>query len=131
MAYCAKMQCKLFGLRFLHYPGYLQHQKFAYRDRAAERRCLHGGIGIGPGHKDVMNNDDSSEDAKEAAAEAMELSFGSGSYGRRVLESMGWKEVCSFMVLQPSVFSLCKHIFKLEFRRTYLIAMRHWKNEGL
>ncbi|OAY68798.1 hypothetical protein ACMD2_17212 [Ananas comosus] len=70
----------------------MKHQKFAYRDRAAERRCLHGGIGIGPGHKDVMNNDDSSEDAKEAAAEAMELSFGSGSYGRRVLESMGWKE---------------------------------------
>ncbi|KAG1342844.1 hypothetical protein COCNU_05G010730 [Cocos nucifera] len=75
-----------------------KHQNIAYRDRAAERRMLHGGFGIGPGQKNVENSNfhepgSPSEpcDVEEAAAEAVDISFGSGSYARRILESMGWK----------------------------------------
>lgn len=30
---------------------------------------------------------------EDATAEALELSFGSGSYARRIMGNMGWKEV--------------------------------------
>ncbi|KAK4844957.1 hypothetical protein QYF36_026469 [Acer negundo] len=75
-----------------------KHQSHAYRDRAAERRTLHGGFGVGPGQKRVLVNDDGRElspvstSTEEAAAEALNMSFGTGSYARRMLESMGWKE---------------------------------------
>lgn len=82
-----------------------QQKTRLYRDRAAERRTLHGGFGIGPGQKSSVNNDSSvgalgsdSADAEVAAAEAIEMSFGAGSYARRLLENMGWKEVG---ILQP------------------------------
>jgi hypothetical protein len=72
-----------------------------YRDRAAERRTLHGGFGVGPGQKNsiVGENDLPSSPAssgrEEAAAEALNMSFGADSYARKLLESMGWKEVNS------------------------------------
>lgn len=65
----------------------------AYRDRAAERRSLHGGFGVGPGQKKTTDVDsESSAIPEEAAAEAFNMSFGVGSYARRILEGMGWKE---------------------------------------
>ncbi|OVA19882.1 G-patch domain [Macleaya cordata] len=70
----------------------------SYRDRAAERRALHGGFGVGPGQKksgDVDVGEASSPasvSTEEAAAEALNMSFGAGSYARRLLENMGWKE---------------------------------------
>ncbi|KAJ9559521.1 hypothetical protein OSB04_004681 [Centaurea solstitialis] len=69
----------------------------AYRDRAAERRTLHGGFGVGPGQKKTADDDLESESPissvpEEAAAEALNKSFGVGSYARRILEGMGWKE---------------------------------------
>ncbi|TXG50226.1 hypothetical protein EZV62_022750 [Acer yangbiense] len=79
-------------------PASEKHQSHAYRDRAAERRTLHGGFGVGPGQKRVFGNDDDRElssvstSTEEAAAEALNMSFGTGSYARRMLESMGWKE---------------------------------------
>ncbi|XP_051149500.1 uncharacterized protein LOC127264133 isoform X2 [Andrographis paniculata] len=68
-----------------------------YRDRAAERRALHKGFGIGPGQKKPLTDDDSPPSSppthpEEAAAESMDLSFGSGSYARKIMEGMGWKE---------------------------------------
>ncbi|XP_020520803.1 uncharacterized protein LOC18430762 isoform X2 [Amborella trichopoda] len=69
-----------------------------YVDRAAERRKLHGGFGIGPGQKSVKYNVDEVESCSgsthsgEALAEALDFSFGPGSYSRRLLEGMGWKE---------------------------------------
>lgn len=68
-----------------------------YRDRAAERRALHGGFGVGPGQKISSNSDDSvplnaSTDPEEALSESLNNSFGAGSYARRMLENMGWKE---------------------------------------
>ncbi|XP_065875049.1 uncharacterized protein [Euphorbia lathyris] len=69
-----------------------------YRDRAAERRSLHGGFGVGPGQKSSLFNDISgstspvSSSTEEAAAEALNMSFGAGSYARKILENMGWKE---------------------------------------
>ncbi|KAK1564973.1 hypothetical protein Q3G72_016044 [Acer saccharum] len=58
----------------------------------------HGGFGVGPGQKGVMVNNYGQElspvstSTEEAAAEASNMSFGTGSYARRMLESMGWKE---------------------------------------
>lgn len=55
---------------------------------------------MGPGQKNVEIEDDveilsrpDSFGTEEAAAEALNMSFGSGSYARRLLENMGWKEV--------------------------------------
>lgn len=72
-----------------------KHKDHAYRDRAAERRTLHGGFGVGPGQKKSADDDSStptSATPEEAAAEALNMSFGVGSYARRMLENMGWKE---------------------------------------
>ena len=74
-----------------------KHKSHVYRDRAAERRTLHGGFGVGPGQKnlvvgDAMPSSPVSVSTEEAAAEALNMSFGAGSYARRILESMGWKE---------------------------------------
>ncbi|KAM3247014.1 hypothetical protein P3L10_008781 [Capsicum annuum] len=68
-----------------------------YRDRAAERRALHGGFGVGPGQKVSPNSDDSvpleaSAGPEEALSESLNNSFGAGSYARRMLKNMGWKE---------------------------------------
>ncbi|KAL6493509.1 hypothetical protein OROGR_032288 [Orobanche gracilis] len=68
-----------------------------YRDRAAERRALHGGFGVGPGQKYSINGSDFVPSSptlqpQEAAAEALNISFGTGSYARKILEGMGWKE---------------------------------------
>jgi len=79
-----------------------QQIKHQYRDRAAERRILHGGFGMGPGQKNLPDvyNEPSSPVAgcpQEAASEALEMSFGAGSYARKLLKSMGWKEVSSYL----------------------------------
>ncbi|GAA0145133.1 hypothetical protein LIER_05394 [Lithospermum erythrorhizon] len=67
-----------------------------YRDRAAERRALHGSFGVGPGQKKSSHDLDSASspnfDPGEAAAEALRFSFGEGNYGKKILERMGWKE---------------------------------------
>ncbi|KAK1268521.1 hypothetical protein QJS04_geneDACA005087 [Acorus gramineus] len=80
-------------------PAYIlnKEKKLSYRDRAAERRSLHGGFGIGPGQKNAnsIEGEESSSQSvnlEEAQAEALNMSFGSGSYARRLLEGMGWKE---------------------------------------
>lgn len=73
-----------------------QQKDHAYRDRAAERRTLHGGFGVGPGQKKSADDDSStavSDTPEEAAVEALNISFGVGSYARRMLEKIGWKEV--------------------------------------
>ncbi|CAN8276241.1 unnamed protein product [Cochlearia groenlandica] len=69
----------------------------SYRDRAAERRNLHGGYGVGPGQKGAMTGLDADEhdttvSEEDATAEALEFSFGSGSYARKIMGNMGWKE---------------------------------------
>lgn len=67
----------------------------AYRDRAAERRALHGGFGTGPGQKNVLDRNCGSAapeiSEEEALYEATNASFGPGSYARKILQSMGWK----------------------------------------
>lgn len=77
-----------------------QQRSSSYRDRAAERRNLHGGYGVGPGQKGTMldlngdehlHSDTASEE--DGTAEALEFSFGSGSYARKIMGNMGWKEV--------------------------------------
>ncbi|XP_008464536.2 uncharacterized protein LOC103502387 isoform X3 [Cucumis melo] len=66
-----------------------------YRDRAAERRILHGGFGVGPGQKNsAIDREDftSSPPPETTIVEALNISFGAGSYAQRILKSMGWKE---------------------------------------
>ncbi|XP_073274309.1 uncharacterized protein [Primulina huaijiensis] len=69
-----------------------------YRDRAAERRALHGGFGVGIGQKSSVTCSDSIPSSpnylnpEEAASEALNTSFGERSYARKILENMGWKE---------------------------------------
>lgn len=70
-----------------------------YRDRAAERRILHKGFGIGPGQKAVSIHELEKEEA-DAATEmpgALEKAasarpIGRDNIGKRMLEGMGWKE---------------------------------------
>lgn len=75
-----------------------EKQQNSYRDRAAERRTLHGGFGVGPGQKkaphdaDLAPSSPTSAYPEAAAAESLNFSFGAGSYARRLLENMGWKE---------------------------------------
>ncbi|PQP99542.1 uncharacterized protein Pyn_14533 [Prunus yedoensis var. nudiflora] len=77
-------------------PGqiYEKQESYTYRDRAADRRALHGGFGAGPGQKNSLIGDSDSPpgSTEEAAAEALNMSFGVGSYARKLLENMGWKE---------------------------------------
>ncbi|KAL9252949.1 SUPPRESSOR OF ABI3-5-like protein [Drosera capensis] len=74
----------------------VKRMNHVYRDRAAERRALHGGFGVGPGQKSEILGGRSSSPfsttTEEAGSEALDLSFGTGSYARRMLENMGWKE---------------------------------------
>lgn len=77
-----------------HLLACFQQRIYEYRDRAAERRNFHGGFGVGPGQKSTLVDDVCSPvSTEEAAAEALDMSFGSGSYARKMLEKMGWKEV--------------------------------------
>lgn len=53
---------------------------------------------MGPGQKNSLISPDSAPSSptlptEEAAAESLSMSFGAGSYARRILEGMGWKEV--------------------------------------
>lgn len=54
---------------------------------------------MGPGQKNSIVGDSDLPDVstEEAAAEALNMSFGEGSYARKILESMGWKEVFEFL----------------------------------
>ena len=73
----------------------IHHQH--YRDRASERRSLHGGSGIGIGQKchhggdDIVDGDMTYESYH--GDEPIFDAFSSQSYGRRLLERMGWEEV--------------------------------------
>ncbi|XP_056859826.1 uncharacterized protein LOC108842331 isoform X1 [Raphanus sativus] len=74
-----------------------EERSSSYRDRAAERRNLHGGYGVGPGQKGTMvglnaDEHDTAYEEDATAEEALEFSFGSGSYARRIMGNMGWKE---------------------------------------
>ncbi|KAF2541572.1 hypothetical protein F2Q68_00028914, partial [Brassica cretica] len=74
-----------------------EERSSAYRDRAAERRNLHGGYGVGPGQKGTMvgliaDEHDTGSEEDATAEEALVLTFGSGSYARRIMGNMGWKE---------------------------------------
>ncbi|XP_020683978.1 uncharacterized protein LOC110100701 [Dendrobium catenatum] len=67
-----------------------------YRDRAAERRALHGGFGTGLGQKSFLDENCISEEPQTPETdgvlnEAINASFGPGSYARKILEGMGWK----------------------------------------
>lgn len=74
---------------------------------------LHGDFSIGPGQKYTDNRyfDETStssqySDSECAAAEAIKFSFGSGSYARRILESMGWNDVSPNILID-----ICFNIF--------------------
>ncbi|GER56799.1 D111/G-patch domain-containing protein, partial [Striga asiatica] len=83
-----------------------------YRDRAAERRALHGGFGVGPGQKNSTEASDSASSYSAsqrdvAEAEALNFSFGTGSYARKILEGMGWKEIYIFKMTKSRFLMVC------------------------
>ncbi|XP_002457271.1 uncharacterized protein LOC8056554 isoform X1 [Sorghum bicolor] len=71
----------------------------AYRDRAAERRILHRGLGVGPGQKQSNTNnfdeyEESIEDIDSMGTVSVDLNFRSSGLlsAKRIMENMGWKE---------------------------------------
>ncbi|XP_074316825.1 uncharacterized protein LOC141653083 [Silene latifolia] len=69
-----------------------KHKTCIYRDRAAERRTFHKEFGEAMGDESSDEVAGSSECPEEAAAEALEMSLGAGSYAQKILKNMGWKE---------------------------------------
>ncbi|TVU21631.1 hypothetical protein EJB05_31280 [Eragrostis curvula] len=74
-----------------------EHKTKAYRDRAAERRNLHGGLGIGPGQKrsNIFDSDEYEESSADMdPMELVDMNFTSSGLhsAKRIMESMGWKE---------------------------------------
>ncbi|XP_047058117.1 uncharacterized protein LOC124664706 [Lolium rigidum] len=70
-----------------------------YRDRAAERRILHRGLGTGPGQKQSngINSDEyeeANEDMDSLGAVPVDMNFRSSGLksAKRIMENMGWKE---------------------------------------
>ncbi|CAO2193848.1 unnamed protein product [Urochloa humidicola] len=71
----------------------------AYRDRAAERRNLHRGLGIGPGQKqcNIISFDEyeeSVDDINSMGTALVDMNFRSSGLhsAKRMMENMGWKE---------------------------------------
>ena len=82
-----------------------EHKINIYRDRAAERRILHGGLGIGPGQKQSndMNSDEyeeANEDMDSLGAAPVDINFRSSGLksAKRIMENMGWREVCLYLI---------------------------------
>uniref|UniRef100_A0ACD5W360 Uncharacterized protein n=1 Tax=Avena sativa TaxID=4498 RepID=A0ACD5W360_AVESA len=76
-----------------------EHVTSTYRDRAAERRILHRGSGIGPGQKQSngINSDEyeeANEDMDSFGAAPVDMNFRSSGLksAKRIMENMGWKE---------------------------------------
>uniref|UniRef100_A0ACD5VNN6 Uncharacterized protein n=1 Tax=Avena sativa TaxID=4498 RepID=A0ACD5VNN6_AVESA len=76
-----------------------EHMTSTYRDRAAERRILHRGLGIGPGQKQSngINSDEyeeANEDMDSLGAAPVDMNFRSSGLksAKRIMENMGWKE---------------------------------------
>ncbi|KAK8452461.1 hypothetical protein SEVIR_5G116800v4 [Setaria viridis] len=72
-----------------------------YRDRAAERRNLHRGLGIGPGQKqcNIISFDEyeeSIDDINSMGTASVDMNFRSSGLqsAKRIMENMGWKEAC-------------------------------------
>ena len=95
----------------LRFILYFQEQKTkAYRDRAAERRILHRGLGVGPGQKQSNTNnfdeyEEPIEDMDSMGTVSVDLNFRSSGLlsAKRIMENMGWKEACDC----HSVYRLC------------------------
>ncbi|OEL19927.1 hypothetical protein BAE44_0019056 [Dichanthelium oligosanthes] len=74
----------------------------AYRDRAAERRNLHRGLGIGPGQKQSNMSfdeyEESIDDIDSMGTASVDINFHSSGLhsAKRIMENMGWKEACVF-----------------------------------
>ncbi|XLU28102.1 hypothetical protein S245_064168 [Arachis hypogaea] len=83
-----------------------------YRDRVAERRNLHGGFGVGYGQKNSEGSyieTPSSPGAsctQEAASEALEMSFGFGSYARKLLKIQKHGLKAGMFLPSTNVFNL-------------------------
>ncbi|BAF04052.2 Os01g0170100, partial [Oryza sativa Japonica Group] len=76
-----------------------EHKINAYRDRAAERRILHRGIGIGPGQKqssstNFYEHEETSEGMDLMGGASVDMNFRSSGLNsaKKMMENMGWKE---------------------------------------
>lgn len=67
---------------------------------------------MAPGQKSSLGSDDLTsasvyESREEAAAEALNMSFGSNSYAQRILKGMGWKEVYPVLLCWKFPIKFC------------------------
>uniref|UniRef100_A0A0E0JEL3 G-patch domain-containing protein n=1 Tax=Oryza punctata TaxID=4537 RepID=A0A0E0JEL3_ORYPU len=97
-------QCQLEGMDVLSMKGVSaasakEHKINAYRDRAAERRILHRGIGIGPGQKqsssaNFYEHEETSESMDLMGDASVDMNFRSSGLNsaKKMMENMGWKE---------------------------------------
>ncbi|WVZ72451.1 hypothetical protein U9M48_020910 [Paspalum notatum var. saurae] len=90
-------------VRLFHFLFSKEEKKTkAYRDRAAERRTLHGRLGIGPGQRqsNIINFDEYEEEDIDSMETSMSVDMNFCSSGlhsaKRIMESMGWKEACVY-----------------------------------
>ncbi|RLN23748.1 hypothetical protein C2845_PM07G00220 [Panicum miliaceum] len=87
---CLKIECNLLPM---------EQKTKVYRDRAAERRNLHRGLGIGPGQKqsNIISSDEyeeSIDDIDSMGTTSVDMNFRSSGLhsAKRIMENMGWKE---------------------------------------
>ncbi|ONM29706.1 D111/G-patch domain-containing protein [Zea mays] len=101
-----------------------------YRDRAAERRILHRGLGVGPGQKQSNTNnfdeyEESIEDMDSMGVASADLNFQSSGLlsAKRIMENMGWKQGEALGksrkgIVEPIQPSINKHGAGLGWRQT-------------
>ncbi|KAF0921198.1 hypothetical protein E2562_039310 [Oryza meyeriana var. granulata] len=98
-AQCQSEVTDVFSMRGVSAASAKEHKINAYRDRAAERRILHRGIGIGPGQKqsrstNFYEHEETSEgmDLMEDASVDMNFRSSGLNSAKKMMENMGWKE---------------------------------------
>uniref|UniRef100_A0A0D9UX97 G-patch domain-containing protein n=1 Tax=Leersia perrieri TaxID=77586 RepID=A0A0D9UX97_9ORYZ len=90
-AECQSQVMDVFSMEGVSAASTREHNIIAYRDRAAERRILHRGTGIGPGQKQSSSTNFYEH---EETSEGMDLNFRSSGLdsAKKMMENMGWKE---------------------------------------
>lgn len=98
-AQCQSEVMDVFSMKGVSAASAKEHKINAYRDRAAERRILHRGIGIGPGQKqssstNFYEHEETSEGMDLMGGASVDMNFRSSGLNsaKKMMENMGWKE---------------------------------------
>ncbi|XP_015688241.1 uncharacterized protein LOC102707527 isoform X2 [Oryza brachyantha] len=104
-AQCQSEVMDVFSIRGVSAASANEHRIYAYRDRAAERRVLHRGIGIGPGQKqssstNFYEHEETDEGMVLMGDASVDMNFRSSGLNsaKKMMENMGWKEVFLYLM---------------------------------